>query len=161
MSAVGVDKAVLLGQVLDELEREWATLVSAQRSTSEGVTHEENRAEGDKDMRSTEASYLARGQAQRVAQLSEEIQRLKSLVPRRFGSTEPIAATALVSVEAPSGRLLLFLLPGGAGVRLGGGVRIVTPGSPLGSALLGARSGDVVEVLRGDEPEEYEISGVE
>jgi len=39
------------------------SMSEAARQTREGATHEESRAEGDKDMRSTEQSYLARGQA--------------------------------------------------------------------------------------------------
>ena len=39
-----------------------------------------------------------------------------------------------------------FLAPYGGGGKLEGGVQVVTPQSPLGRALLGARAGDEAEV---------------
>lgn len=158
---MSVDKRILVSQVVAELERERETLLAAHRASAEGVTHEENRAEGDKDMRSTEVSYLARGQAKRVSELSEEILRLSALDLRSFSAGDPIALGALVTLEPA---LWVFMLPGGAGTELALGqrrARVVTPASPLGSALLGAREGDVIEVLRGGKTQEYEITGVE
>lgn len=164
VTRVGVDKRTLLSQVIAELEHERDTLLSAHRATAEGATHEENRAEGDKDMRSTEASYLARGQALRVAELGEELLRLSAVEPRAFAADEPVAQAALVRLASASGPLRVFLLPAGAGTRVrsaGVEARVVTPASPLGSALLGARAGDAVEVERGGQLAEYEIESVE
>lgn len=159
-----VDKRELIAQVAAALERERETLLAAHRASAAGATHEENRAEGDKDMRATEASYLARGQALRVAELGEELLRLSAVELRPFASDEPVAQAALVTLGAASGTLRVFLLPAGAGTRVRGGeveARVVTPASPLGSALIGARAGDVVEVERGGQLLEYEIERVE
>lgn len=161
---VAVDKRALVSQVVEALERERDTLLAAHRASAAGATHEENRAEGDKDMRSTEVSYLARGQALRVTELGEELLRLAALQLRSFGPDEPIAATAWVELRLSTGGLTVLLLPGGAGTRVSdarGEARVITPASPLGSALVGARLGDVVEVERGGEAVEYEIVAVE
>ncbi len=155
-----MDKASLLARVVAELEREHATLVAAQRGAIEAATHEEARAESDKDMRSTEASYLARGQAQRVAALATEIQRLKSLELGTFDAGSAIRAGALVTLRAEGKRSVVFVLPAGAAVRVEP-IRVITPVSPLGSALLGAHVGDVVEVERGERLDEYEVVAVE
>lgn len=121
--------------------------------------HEDARAESDKDMRSTEASYLARGQALRVEALETDLQRVGAMKVRSFGEGDAIAMSALVTLESPSGKLLVLLAPAGGGERLGegGAVQVVTHASPLGKALLGARAGDTVEVRRGGGMEEVDV----
>jgi len=159
-----LDKASLVAEVLRALEREHEVLKVAQRATQDGATHEENRSESDKDMRAVEASYLARGQAERVVAIEAEMARLRALEIRPFGGEDSIEASALVTIRSGSRRSRVLLLPGGAGMELGAGdarVRVVTPASPLGSALLGASLGDVVEVERGGDTLEWEILALE
>lgn len=155
-----MDKASLVADVIRALERERDVLAAAQRATQDGATHEENRSESDKDMRATEASYLARGQAERVVAVEAEIARLRALELRPFGDGDAIEAGALVTIRSGARRSLVLLLPGGAGTELDAGgarVRVVTPTSPLGSALLGASVGDVVEVEREGGVLEWEV----
>jgi transcription elongation GreA/GreB family factor len=157
-------KSLLRERLLESLERERDTLSLAQRSAQEGATHEENRSEGDKDMRATEASYLARGQAERVVALEAEIQRLRAVELRAFSAGDPIVAGALVTLSTAGRRSVVFLVPAGAGTEISDGerqVRVVTPASPLGRALLGAHVGDVVEVERGASVQEWEVLGSE
>jgi transcription elongation GreA/GreB family factor len=70
--------------------------------------------------------------------------------PTRFGADHAIALSALVGLadEAGSGSVVR-LVPGGASETLsidGETVQPVTPGSPLGRALIGCRAGDEIEV---------------
>jgi len=157
-------KATLVASIIEQLERERDVLMSAQRATQAGATHEENRAEGDKDTRATEASYLARGQAERVIALEADIARLRTLELRDFSSEDAIEAGALVTVRCAARTSTLLLVPAGAGteIRIAGGVvRVVTPTSPLGAALLGAVTDDVIEVERGNDIQEWEVTRVE
>lgn len=154
------EKARLVEQLVERLAAERDVVAAAQRSTQAGATHEENRAEGDKDMRATEASYLARGQAERVVTLESDLARLRALALRDFSATDAIEAGAIVTLVGASRRSKVFLLPAGAGEELVLGelrVRVVTPGAPLGAALLGARQGDEVEVERGGESQVWEV----
>jgi hypothetical protein len=64
-----MDKSALHAKLVANLTLARDKLASAQKLSQEGVTHEDARSEGDKDMRATEASYVARGQAMRVEQL--------------------------------------------------------------------------------------------
>ena len=150
----------LKDRLLELLERERDTLLAAQRSAQEGATHEENRAEGDKDMRATEAAYLARGQAERVVALEAELRRLRALELRVFAPGDPISAGALLALSCAGRRSIVFLVPAGAGSEIVDGerrIRVVTPSSPLGRALVGATTGDVVEVERGPSVQEWEV----
>jgi hypothetical protein len=156
-----VDKHALHRELVAALAAEHEKLAAAQKATAEGATHAEARAEGSKDTRATEASYLARGQALRAAELAAELATLESLEVLRFGPADAIQSTALVALKGPSGRLVVYVAPAGGGVRLAGGVQVVTPSSPVGRAIVGAAKGDVVEVERGGRLEEFEILSIE
>ena len=140
------------------LERALETMAAAARETREGATHEDSRAEGDKDMRSTEQSYLARGQAMRVEDLLEQIQRLRVFPLANIEPGAAIVAGALVHVEMDEpgaadrragAQRVYFLVPYGGGTVLhvdGTEVIVVAPSSPVGSALLGKRVSDTFEL---------------
>lgn len=158
-----IDKAELRRQLVQALEHEHETVAAAQRRTAEGVTHEDNRPEGDKDMRSTEASYVARGQAMRVRALEDDLARVVGMTLRGFDDDAPVALSALVELEGEGSRSVVFVAPAGGGTRLalaGVTVQVVTPASPLGKALIGARAGDDVEVQKGGVTETLEIVSV-
>lgn len=147
-------KKELIATVMREVQTELAVLLRAARDATDDATHEENRAEGDKDMRATEASYRARGQWQRVRDLEQEAAQLTALVARTFGSGDPVALGALVTLEYDDGATArVIVLPGGGGREVLG-VRVITPRSPLGSALIGLRTGDgAIVVAAGKERE--------
>ncbi len=162
-----IDKQRLLDVVRDELRRELEAVTSAQRATAQGATHEESKPENDKDTRATESSYLARGQARRVEELSEDLTRLGAVQPRAFEPGQPIVVGALVALEdleaEPPHVEFLFVLPaaGGVSVQLDGVTfKIVTPRSPLGKAFIGRSEGDDVEVAVPRGRREYSIVSV-
>lgn len=140
-----MSKAELKAALLRHLEATLATARAAHASAIEGSTHEEARAENDKDTRGLEQSYLARGQAQRVAELEAAIGDITALALRTFGAGSPIAMSALVAVEEEDQAKRFFLAPAGGGTILED-VQVVTPSSPLGKALLGKRVDDEVEL---------------
>lgn len=122
----------------------------AAKDAREAATHEEAKPENDKDTRALEASYLARGLAGRVADLSATLQALKALSARPLDEDAPVSSGALVALEDEDERRQVYLvapLGGGARVTVAGvEVRVVTPQAPLGEALLGKRVGDDVEL---------------
>jgi transcription elongation GreA/GreB family factor len=147
-----------------ELEARRTTLMAAQKTSSEGVTHADAQSDGGKDMRSTEASYIARGQAQRVDALDADLARVRSLRIRAFDGRSPVALSALVQLLDGDGQSrVVFIAPAGGGVRLsqaGASVQVVTPASPLGRALLGAALGDDVVVEGAGATQEYELAAI-
>lgn len=159
-----IDKAALVKDLIAQAQTELATLVLAAKNTREGATHEDARPENDKDTRSTEASYLARGQAKRVTELDHAVSLLKALPLRAFDKETPIAVGALVLlVDADERELWCFLSKGGGGLRStvsGPQVQVTTPESPLGQAMVGRTEGEDIEVLTGRGKREYSISRV-
>jgi len=145
-----IDKRELLAAVRAALAAQLEAVEDSQRQTQAGAVHEESKAENDKDTRALEASYLARGLAERVASLRAADSKLGKLRIRTFAEGEPVALTALVTAEDDSGsELYFFVAPAGAGIKVEVGgrvVRVVTPTSPVGERLLGARCDDEVEI---------------
>jgi len=141
-----IDKAALKAELVAQLAAALEAAERAHAAALEGATHSEARAENPKDTRGLEQSYLARGQAQRVAELAAGVAAVTALAVRGFGPTDPIAIGALVTVDEDGQPQRLFVAPHGGGGVLAGGVQVVTPTSPLGRALLGKRIEDDVEL---------------
>jgi len=89
-----IDKRALLEALRASIAEEIATMTRIAREAAEAATHEENKPEGDKDMRSTEASYIARGQAERVLELERAYQALGALELKSFDRKTPIVSYA-------------------------------------------------------------------
>lgn len=139
-----IDKRALLDALRRNLSAEIARGTTAAKDAAAAATHEENKAEGDKDMRSTEASYIARGQAERVRELETALAKLSAMPVREFSATDPIAASAIVELDDGKKSVTYFLVTAAGGIRLDGLLTLATT-SPLGSALLGLSQGDDAE----------------
>ena len=152
-------------EIVDHAQRAQKKTLSEAKARAEdareAATHEENRPENDKDMRSTEASYIARGQAERVAGMERGLAKLASLELLSFADGKPIAVSALVTLthEEVETHYLLVAEPGGITVDARGmRVSTLATTSPLGRALLGQHEGD--EVTAGPKGITYEIASV-
>lgn len=141
-----IDKAALRDELLAQLVAAHEGAQRAHAAALEGATHEEARPENDKDTRGLEQSYLARGQAQRVAELEAAVAALTALALRTFGARDPVAMSALVTIDEDGEVKRLWIAPHGGGAVLAGDVQVVTPSSPFGRALLGKRIDDEVEL---------------
>jgi transcription elongation GreA/GreB family factor len=139
-------KAALRDELLALLETALEAARAAHAAAIEGSTHPEAKAENEKDTRGLEQSYLARGVAQRVAELEAAVADVTRLELRTFTAASPVAMSALVTADEEGETHRFFLAPAGGGSTLAGGVQVLTTSSPLGRALLGKRVDDDVEV---------------
>lgn len=148
------DKSKLRAQLHAQLVQALETAQAAHAAAIEGATHPEARAENDKDTRGLEQSYLARGQAQRVAELEAAASDVAAMKLRTFTANDAVAISALVTVEEDGAHRHYFVAPGGGGNVLDHDVQVITPVSPLGRALLGRRVDDEVELKLGGKTRE-------
>lgn len=175
------EKRFLVDALRARVAEDLATLARRQADSQAAATHEENRAEHAKDTRATEASYLARGLAERVAALERTVEGLGRLELRAFSEDDAVAVGALVTVsteregdgdagaendaDTDAGAVEYWLVvPGAAGIEVEAGgrrVRAVTPVSPLGQALLGLEVGDEGRVRRPGGVGHFEVLAVE
>jgi transcription elongation GreA/GreB family factor len=158
-----VDKRQLLDALVANLSAELLRAKSQAHDAASGATHEENRAEGDKDMRSTEASYVARGHAERTAKLEHALALLSRMEVREFPPGASIEASALVTLDQAGKTVDYFLVVAAGGERLNvasGSLQTLATTSPLGQALLGLSVGDEAEVQSPQGPRYYEVLAV-
>ncbi len=153
-------KATLRDELLAQLTQALEAARAAHAAAIEGAFHPEAKAENDKDTRGLEQSYLARGQAQRVAELEAAVGDLTAMTLRTFKASDPIAMSALIVVEEDGTERHYFVAPHGGGSVLSEDVQVITPASPLGRALLGKRVDDEVELQRAGKTRELAIVSV-
>lgn len=151
-------KAKLRSALVARLEQDLATAKAAHAAAIEGATHDEARPENDKDTRGLEQSYLARGLAQRVAELEAAVAALPAM---SLDAAAQVKLGALVTVEEEEDERRFFVAAHGGGIELEGGVTVVTPSSPIGRALLGKREDDECEVAAGGKRRTLVITSVE
>jgi transcription elongation GreA/GreB family factor len=151
------DKARLRTELLDQLEAQLATARAAHAAAIEGATDDEARPENDKDTRGLEQSYLARGYAQRVAELEAAVAAIAAMT---IAAQSRVGIGAVVVAIDDDRERAFFVAGHGGGAELGD-VTVVTPTSPLGRALLGKRIDDDCEVAVGDTRRTLEITSVE
>jgi transcription elongation GreA/GreB family factor len=139
-------KADLKRELLAQLEQQLASARAAHASATEGAISDEARPENDKDTRGLEQSYLARGHAQRVADLEAAVTVVEKM------PTEPlrkISVGAHVVVEEDERERELYVAAHGGGLVLAKQVTVVTPTSPMGRALLGKIADEECELVAG------------
>lgn len=137
-------KKALITKIALELEQELELLRKAANASKEASIHEESRAEDSHDTRSTEAGYLAAGQAQRTAEVEGQLKYFRGLEAIDFAGGKRIAAGAWVQLRQGSAQPRYFLVVTGGGRRIDG-VQVLSTASPLGEALLGAQEGETLE----------------
>jgi transcription elongation GreA/GreB family factor len=139
-------KEALRAALVERLEADLATARAAHDAAIEGATHEEARPENDKDTRGLEQSYLARGLAQRVAELEAAVAAVPGMTIARPAR---VAIGAVVTVEEDEATRRFFIAMHGGGIVLPGEVTVITPTSPIGRALLGRAVDDECEAIAG------------
>ena len=162
---MGVTKIQVLESLRSEVAELLAKAIEAQRDVQRGATHEEARPENDKDTRALEAPYLARGLAERVAVLESANHELSKLQLRPFGSEDPVALGALVTLERcdDGDERRYFVVPAAGGMELqveGQTITTVTPAAPVGRALIGSYLGDELQVRTPQGPRDMEVVGL-
>lgn len=149
MASAPPDKQALLAALRHSLQEELDATRRRALDAAEAVIHEDNRPENDKDMRSTEASYIAHGQAKRAAELESALARLVGMPVRPLTTDDAVEVSALVDLRAGNKSTTYFLVVAGGGEKLRLGnkdVLTLATNSPLGEALMGLHEGEEAEL---------------
>lgn len=131
--------------ILERLREEFESRRRISKSTRQEGNDAESKAENKYDTLSIEENYLADGLARHALAAAGAIADIENLPLRNFGGDEPIDLGALVELEFPDSSEWFFLAPSGGGTEVqyeGVLITVITPDSPLGSQLPGARPGD-------------------
>ena len=154
-------KLAVVQSLLESVKEELNSMESLAEMARDEATNSETKSEGKYDTRATEASYLARGQAWRIAELRKLVAWLSGDTAAR-PLTEPLVQVgALVHIEGPRSEWVFIAPVGGKETTIDGQtIRVISMASPLGSAMVEMEVGDAFEV---DSPRgvlEYEVTGI-
>jgi transcription elongation GreA/GreB family factor len=155
-----MNKQKLISAICDKLDEDLRALKEAALATYDAATNEESKPENEYDTRALEASYLAGAQAKRVVEIEELLYTYKNVPIRNFSPGDGVASTALVELESQGKRSFVFIMSKGGGLKInveGTVVQTLTPGSPLGEALLGLHRGDTAVVEYKDDSQDFKI----
>ena len=140
-----MEKTAVIERIRSVLQAQYEQMLAAAKETSAGATDPENKAEGKYDTRGLEASYLAAGQGEQVAELAAALEMFQPSTFPDFETGAEIASGALVEANF-GGELLYFVLSpkaGGLTCDFGGiEVTVLTPEAPLRQKMMGLKAGD-------------------
>lgn len=143
---MSIDKHDVILAFQEHLKEELQAVESVAAMARDEVTSEETQQEGKYDTRATEASYLARGQAERIVALRQ----LLSWFEADNVTAAPMTTVQLRALVVLDGRppAVVFVAPvGGVRVVVGGTpVQAISLTSPLGEAIDELEVGDDVEI---------------
>lgn len=151
-AACSVNKETVLAQIVSALSAELATLTRAAQGSFAAATDPDSKAENKYDTRTLEASYVARGQAQRVAELQEAVRAFAALSGGTLEPGAPVTLGALVSLALHGEVAHYFVGPFAGGTEVmheGREVVVITPASALGQKLMGRKVGEGIELQPG------------
>jgi transcription elongation GreA/GreB family factor len=163
-----MDKTSLVAQLVHLLEASARAALSARDAAAaearEGATPDEKR----EDARAAhQLAGLGRAQQHRARQALAEVDCLARFRPAPLPPSARISVGAIVEIEdADTGEgRTFFLAPVGAGITLtgpggDGHLSVVTPVSPIGRAVLGRRTGEIVDVTIEGDVREWQITHV-
>lgn len=155
-----MNKLELILKFREKTAADLAVLTQAALAAHDAATHAESKAEDKYDTRGLEASYLAGAQSKRAMELQEMLDLFQHLDIKEFNASSKIASTALVELDCDGQKSYCLLMPKGGGQSVvfeGKTIQCITPQSPLGELLLGAKVGDQISVTVKDVLRDYDI----
>lgn len=153
-------KRLVIQKIIEALQSEMETYVRAAKFSHAEATAEENRAENKYDTRGLEASYLAAGQANKIVEIEESIAAFDALRGRKLNKAEGIDVGSLIEISHDGERAHYFIGPSAGGIEIktrGTEVLVITPQSPLGSQLKGAKQGAKIKITLAGRKQSVEI----
>ena len=158
-----MNKRALIEKIIAQLAEELESYARSARASQAEATDEQSKAENKYDTRGLEASYLAHGQSRQAAEVEEAIEQFHTLTLREFDGDDAIDLGALVEVDRGGKTARYFIGPRAGGtevVHAGKAVLVITPQSPLGRQLMGARAGDRLQIDIGGSRDDCRVAAV-
>ena len=142
-----LDKQRTLALILKQLQADITIAAQAVEVARDTATHKDCLGSSKYETMGTEASYLAKGQGERLLELERALAYFKQSKPQ---ASSTAALLSLITLEDDFGELRLFLLAADAGGLTVDyqhqTITIITPKSPLGRKLLSKTEGDSFEL---------------
>lgn len=159
-----MNKALLHQTILAALHTLREDAINAAMQAYNTATHEENVADNKYDTLGLEASYLAQGQAKRVANCEADLTAFGELKITLFTQQSAISLGALIYLmNDRDAEQVLFLSPVSGGVKInvsGLNITLITPSAPLGKKLMGCYVDDEIDIVLAGKKHHYDITAI-
>ena len=160
-----MDKELLHATILAELNTLRQDAINAAMQAYKTATHEENIADNKYDTLGLEASYLAQGQAKRVAECEANLTTFAELKVTHFTLQSAISLGALIYLMDDLGsQQILFLAPVSGGLKINFSeltITLITPSAPLGKKLTGCYVDDEIDIELASQKHHYDITAID
>ena len=144
-----MDKQHVIQAIIDDLIKDYEDFKRASIETRGGGADAESKSDGKYDTRSTEANYLADGQARQAEAAANAAAAFKEMLGAK--PSEIAGVGALVEIAfSPDDTEWFFIGPAGGGVEVevdGQTVTVITPESPMGRKLARLKKGEEIPGL--------------
>jgi transcription elongation GreA/GreB family factor len=148
-----IDKKQLIDVVVTALTKELQQAIDAANDAHAAAVDDQSVAETQYDTLAIEAGYLAEGQSKRVSEFQQAIDAYQTLELIDFDETSFVSLSALVQLSADrKNNHWFFIGPAAGGFRCQQGkqnITVITPQSPMGTALIGKQQDDDIEIMLG------------
>ena len=158
-----LSKEAVLKGFIEKFKAELASLVQSAKAAHLAATHEESKAEDRHDTFAIEASYLAAGQAVRVAELESTILEFENYLSGGTSHAQIRLGTFFsYCLDGKIQHAFVSTHGGGSKIQLGNSmIQVLSLQSPLGEALEGAKLNEEIEFeVRGTE-KTYQILSIQ
>ena len=156
-----MNKAAVIQKILEVLRSELETYVRAAKFSHAEATAEENRAENKYDTRGLEASYLAAGQANKVAELESALETFEGL--KEQPASDAVEIGSLIELQQDGFVEWYFVGPTAGGTEIeidDTEVLVITQESPLGSQIMGLEAGAKASLKLGGQTQKAVVQAV-
>ena len=147
---MNIDKPTLHKLIEEQILSTINNAITAASQAYETATHKENKAENKYDTLGLEAAYLAEGQSKRVLELEQSLASFQHLEIKHYKNDMEIGLSALVclaSNNAESKYMFISPVAGGTLIQYQDlNIVLITPSSPLGTALINSMLGDEISL---------------
>jgi hypothetical protein len=144
-----MNKAHVIAAIIASLRSDLDAATAAAKASASAASDPDSKAENKYDTRNLEASYVARGQADRVEELQQALRSFEVLQSTVRPLVQTVEMGCLLTLGAD---LHYFLGPtaGGTEVTVADAeITVITPASPLSQRLMGRRQGQMITLPNG------------
>ena len=160
-----MNKTDIHRRLIEQVQAELETITVSAKKSFAAATSDEHRAESKYDTFKLESSFLSRGLAKRVEELTNALKSLQALPLVKLGAISPVQPSALVRLQDGDGTAMALFLGSDAGGETidvnGEEISVVSSGSPLGQAVLDRRVGDTFAIQIGRFTHTFTVLSVE
>ena len=156
------DKQLLISLIKEKLQADVTIAAQAVETARDTATHKDCLGSSKYETMGTEASYLAKGQGERLLELERALAYFKQSNPQQASIAEMLS---LITLEDDLGKQrLLFLAADAGGLAVeyqNKTITILTPKSPLGRKLMGKTEGETFELNNAGTLKSYEVRNIQ